>query len=425
MGRSTIALLVCCAFAAGAAGSAAAESTESTESESTESESTKSAQAEGDRAGVAASKRMHPPKKRDQSRAAEAVGSTTQVLDRWKKWLGEKDFLIGFDLAFYDQYASRVRKGQANAATFAWQLFVDYQIYDFENAGALHVAGTFLGTFGTDYNPAEDPLSDRVGAISTVNGNVYPNGIAVDEFYAHYLSDDTDWVFALGKLDMSYFFDTNRVANDAYRQFVSFAFENDLSIPFPIYGGAGALARWNASEDFYVMLGAGDASTDERIPWGNVVNGSWWQLLEAGLTIEPEALGVGNYRLTGWHSDSGPGNGFGIGINIAQNLGVSWLVGFFRAGTGDPSQTNVRTALSGGLSFQGPFGRPNDEAGVALSWADPATGGRDETFGETFYRIALTPRLSLSPGLQIVMNPSENLQDDLSVVGGVRVLWML
>ena len=85
----------------------------------------------------------------------------------------------------------------------------------------------------------------------------------------------------------------------------------------------------------------------------------------------------------------------------------------------------MRTALSGGLSFQGPFGRPNDEAGVALSWADPATGGRDETFGETFYRIALTPRLSLSPGLQIVMNPSENLQDDLSVVGGVRVLWML
>lgn len=418
MGRSTIALLVCCALAASTTG--AAESREGTATDAI-----KSAQAQGDRADVAASKRMHPAKKRDHSRMAEELDSTTRVLDRWKKWLREKDFLVGFDLAFYDQYASRVRTGHKNAATFAWQLFVDYEIYDFENAGDLHVAGTFLGTFGADYNPAENSLSNRIGSISTVNGNVYPDGIAVDELYAHYVSEDTDWVFALGKLDMSYFFDTNRVANDAYRQFVSFTFENDISIPFPLYGGAGALGRWNASEDFYVMLGAGDASTDERIPWGHVVNGSWWQLLEAGITIESEALGVGNYRLTGWHSDSGPGNGFGIGINIAQDLGVDWLVGFFRAGTGDPSQTNVRTAISGGLSFRGPFGRTNDEAGVALSWADPATGGRDETLAETFYRIGLTPRLSLSPGLQIVLNPSENLQNDLSVVGGVRVLWML
>ncbi len=381
--------------------------------------------APGDRAMTAASKRAEMPKKRGIWRPREAVDETSSILDRSQAWLHEHEFLLGFDVAFYNQYAGRVREGGNNAATFAWQLFVDYEAADWKKNGELHVTGTFLGTIGADYDSATQPLSNRIGSISTVNGNVYPDPISVDELYVHYVTRGAGYVLAVGKLDMSYFFDTNRVANDAYRQFTSYTFENDISIPFPLYGGFGAISRWNTTDDVYVMLGLSDASSDERIPWGSVTDGAWWELFEAGVTIDPDTLGTGNYRITGWHSDSGSGNGFGIGINVDQNLGLDWLIGFLRAGTGDPSQTEVRTAISGGLSFQGPFGRKNDEAGIALSWADPSQGGRDETFAETFYRAALTPRLSLAPLLQIVVNPSDNLDDDVSVVGGLRVLWML
>ncbi len=388
-------------------------------------EGAKPGSAPGDRVMTHATERVHPTKKRGLWRIRTAVDDSEDGLDRFQKWLHDRDVLLGFDVAFYDQYASRVREGRKNAATFAWQLFADYELVDWKDAGELHVTGTFLGTIGADYDARTDPLSTRIGSISVVNGNVYPDAIAVDELYAHYVSEHAKYVVALGKLDMSYFFDTNRVANDAYRQFTAFTLENDISIPFPIYGGFGLLGRWNATEDIYVMLGVTDASSDERIPWGTVADGAWWQILEAGFGVEPTGLGTGNYRVTAWHSDAGPGSGVGIGINIDQNLGLDWLIGFLRAGIGNPAQTNVRTAISGGVSFQGPFGRKNDEAGIGFSWADPSAGDRDETFAETFYRLALTRRLSLSPGLQIVVNPSDNPADDVSVVGGLRVLWML
>ncbi len=370
-------------------------------------------------------RRAHPPKKRGFWRIERTVEDSDDELDRFRKWLGEHDTLVGFDVAFYDQYASRVRKGGNNAATFAWQLFVDYEIVSWKEYGALHATGTFLGTIGADYDPAAEPLSDRIGSISIVNGNVYPDGVAFDELYLHFVTPDAKAVLAIGKIDMSYFFDTNRAANDAYRQFTAFALENDISIPFPLYGGFGAIGRWNATDDLYVMFGAGDASSDERIPWGSVADGAWWELLEVGIELEPDLLGTGNYRLTGWHSDAGPGSGFGIGLNLDQNLGTKSLIGFFRAGFGDPSQTNVDTTISGGVSFPRPFGRDDDEAGVGFSWAKPAGGDRNEKFAETYYRWAITSRLSISPALQIVVDPSDSPEDDVSVIGEIRLLWML
>lgn len=378
-----------------------------------------------DRVMAEAVRRAHPPKKRGIWRIRQDWDETTDFLDEMQQRLHGQDLVVGFDAAFYNQYASKVRKGGNNAATFAWQLFIDYEVYKTEEHGDFHLTGTFLGSVGADYDDRGDPLSDRVGSVSILNGNVYPDVLAVDELYAHWISEEAEWVLAVGKLDMSYFFDTNRVANDAYRQFTAFTLENDISIPFPIYGGFGTIGRWNPSEDTYVMLGAGDASSDERVPWGSVTDGSWWELAEVGITFEPEVLGTGNYRLTGWHSDSGPGNGFGFGINLDQNLGREWLVGFFRAGFGDPSQTDVKGVVSGGLSFQGPFGRKNDEAGIGLSWADPSGGDRNEKFLETFYRFAITRRLSVSPFLQIVVDPSDNPKDDSSVIGAIRLLWML
>lgn len=363
-------------------------------------------------------------KKRDQIRATKQTDEIQDTLDRWRAWLNEHELIVGVDVAFYNQYASHVREGGNNAATFAWQLFADYEVAKTRH-GEFHLAGTFFGTIGADYNPATDSLSDRIGSISIVNGNVYPDGIAFDELYAHYISPNAELILTLGKVDMSYFFDTNRVANDAYRQFTAYALENDISIPFPTYGGFGALARWTPRDDLYILFGAGDASSNERIPWGSVTDGAWWELIEAGWTVEPSWIGEGNYRVTAWHSDRGPGNGFGVGLNLDQNLGADWIVGFARAGFGDQSQTDIQTAVSAGLGFQEPFGRSGDEAGVGVAWANPSGPARVETYIETYYRAALTSRLSISPALQVVLDPTLNAQDDLSVIGEIRLLWML
>lgn len=379
-----------------------------------------------DRVAQVSAARVHPPKKRSQSRVEDKLPTPpVGYVDRFKNWVRDHDFLLGFDAAFYNQYASHVRKEDShNAATIAWQLFTSRELLEGKH-GSLHVALTLLGTIALDYDPNDDPLFVRVGSISVPNGNIYPNEIAVDELYLHYVTEGSKWTLDIGKIDMSYFFDTNRVANDAFSQFMSFTLENNASIPFPIYGGFGALGRWNPNDDIYVMIGAGDATSNERIPWGRVGDGAWWQLLEVGAHVDFHTLGTGNYRLTGWHSNNGPGNGFGIGLNIDQNLGLDWLIGFFRTGLGNRNQTAVKATVSGGVSFAHPFGRANDGAGIGFSWGSPDIGGRDEGFFEAYYRLSFNEYLSISPDLQIVFPPAYNRDANVSVIGGVRVLWRL
>jgi hypothetical protein len=224
---------------------------------------------------------------------------------------------------------------------------------------------------------------------------------------------------------MTYFLDTNALANNGFTQFFSFAFEDNLSIPFPVYGGLGARGRVKLGRRFYVMAAASDAASDDRdVPWVSIGQGFWWELIEIGVKVDPEPLGKGVYRITPWHSDVN-GSGFGVGLNFEQQLGSDRLFGFGRFGVGDPNQTAVRTTVSGGISFQDPFGRKGDVVAAAISWADPSDPGRSETFFEAYYNFGLTDQLVLAPDLQVVVHPALNPDANVVLVGGVRLALLL
>jgi porin len=173
------------------------------------------------------------------------------------------------------------------------------------------------------------------------------------------------------------------------------------------------------------MVGAGDSSTNEaELAWKTLDNDSWYQLVELGLSAEIPLLGKGSYRLTPWHNHFFGSDGFGVALNVDQELGREDLVAFFRFGHGDEDVTAVKTFVSGGVGFEAPFGRAHDLAGIGVAWSDPSSGegDRDETLVELFYRVEVAQAISITPDLQFVFDPADNPGDDFAIVPGIRLL---
>ena len=157
--------------------------------------------------------------------------------------------------------------------------------------------------------------------------------------------------------------------------------------------------------------------------WRSADDGDWTQLVEVGLTRNLPYLGKGQYRITPWHSHRFGADGWGVGFNLDQELGLDRLVAFFRVGIGDDDVVAVERFVSGGLALERPFGRKDDLISVGVAWSDPSPGAglRKETLLEFYYRLKLSASISLTPDLQIALDPAKNPKNQTLVIGGVRL----
>jgi carbohydrate-selective porin OprB len=323
-----------------------------------------------------------------------------------------------------------VVSGRQNFASFSWRIMGDWKLFDLDEAARASSLGrgflgwTAFGTAGLGYDPRRETLTGNVGAVNVLNATIFDKGGVLDELFWKQVAFGGKLQVIGGKVDLLYHFDTNRVANDGYSQFFSYSLQNNPSIPGPLFGGFGGLARVDLPANTYVMFGGGDSSVDEATaPWKTLKNDSWYQLIELGISPDIPGLGKGTYRVTPWHNRLFGEDGFGVGVNVDQELGWKWLVLFFRFGWGEKEVTPVRLFASGGLAVEGPFGREKDLVGLGVAWSDPGEGEgeRSETLLELFYRIEIVKAVSLTPDLQLVFDPSNNPDDDLVVVPGVRL----
>jgi len=341
-----------------------------------------------------------------------------------KKRIADYGWIVNVDSGFYDQYASSILTGQKNLGTYAFSVWADWNFATIEGNAKFSFEVTLLGSPGLNYDTATDQLTRNIGSISNFNAELYPNSAAIDEFAIKIVSDSNAYVGLFGRIDLSNRFDTNRVANNGFYQFFSFALQNNLSIPWSIYGGAGGLLRYNHGDQLYAMVAGSESDSDEAFKfWKTATEGNWYEMAELGLVFDVPHLGVGHYRLTPWHSRLDGEDGWGFGINFDQEVGRSDLVAFFRFGLGDPDVTPVKTFASAGLGWFAPFGRKHDMAGIGFAWSDPSPGegDREETLLEVFYRFAIRPWIQISPDLQVVIHPSTNLKTRVVYVPGIRL----
>lgn len=295
------------------------------------------------------------------------VHSGKQKLKRW-------GITFDLDVDFFEQHASRVDSGQKNFGSYSWRMMGDWKLFDLGGDAGVSALGrgslswNAFGTVGLDYDPERETLSGNAGSISTLNATVFDSGAIVDELFWKQVAIEGKLVVLAGKIDQLYHFDTNRVANDGYSQFFSYALQNNPSIPGPLYGGFGGIVRANLPRDNYLMFGVCDSSVNSAVlPWNTLDNDSWYQLLELGANPNLPGLGKGSYRLTPWHNHLFGADGFGVGLSIDQELGREDVVAFFRFGWGDQDVTPLETFLAGGIGFEAPFGRKHDLAALGVA----------------------------------------------------------
>ena len=107
-----------------------------------------------------------------------------------------------------------------------------------------------------------------------------------------------------------------------------------------------------------------------------------------------------------------------------DELGL-WV--FAQYGYADKDVSEAEHHIAAGLSMMGTFsGRDDDAAGIYISHIvlsdEPGAGfTEDETVVELFYKLQLTPFVSIKPDLQLMFNPSGDQTVDDAVVGTLRM----
>jgi porin len=131
-----------------------------------------------------------------------------------------------------------------------------------------------------------------------------------------------------------------------------------------------------------------------------------------------------------WHADQreqiGIKDGWGAVLSFTGSVGDNWLL-FARAGFSEDGGSLLQKAVSLGFSYiPSPTGAvPGSQLGFGVNWGQPndalfGSGLRDQYAIESYFRLQLTREISITPAVQLLINPALNPQKDTIWVFGLR-----
>jgi hypothetical protein len=309
------------------------------------------------------------------------------------------------------------------------------------SAGKNSTGASFLGTLkqnlwsggalityvegGSSYT-LDHILGDSLGT----NALAEPAPVYLARLFLRQDLADTRVQLALGRLETSDFFDTNRIANCEFVQFLSNSLVNNPTIPFP-EPGLGAAARWAPAPWFYVQAAAADAAvqaTASDFDTAFRLQDNAFGIFEFGLSLFPEKH-AGAYRFLcwcnppgGWSGPGRPHHNHGFAVSLDQPA-TDRLVLFLRYGYAEAPIDSLTGFFSAGARLEEPLpGRDRDFLQGALAWGHGTA--RDETLVEVSYFLHVTNSLALTPLVQVIAEPAQNPRDDTFVLAGLRAVYV-
>ncbi len=290
-----------------------------------------------------------------------------------------------------------------------------------------------------------DGLDPRVPSWWGINGDaegeqrVYLKQL----WYEHELFEE-QLIFTLGKVDLTWYFDTNEAANCEVSQFLSPGFINSVAVEFPDDNGSGVRITVAPLDLVDISFGWGEGDAD----WNELGHRSFF-IGEVGLHPQLTRLG-GNYRLYGWfrrhHRDEGfvrwddqrkgisnSRNGWGLGFSLDQAV-TPQITLFARLGYQDEKVYEFAWAWSLGAEVRGGYWcRETDALGIAYGMAMISDDykafqrfsgepwfRKNESHLELYYRFQLNDHISISPDIQVLWNAQGDARFDPVTIIGVR-----
>jgi hypothetical protein len=299
---------------------------------------------------------------------------------------------------------------------------------------------------GADGNGVADALFANLNTLSDDNpGN---DSFSLLELYYQQELLNGRLNLIVGKTEPFILIDTNEFANDEVSQFVGKPFVNNPMIDpedhfAPMVGVDFALT------DSLSFQGVAQSNTEGRVYW----NGSSWEtkekdaysnvfdkpVLAGQITYTAQLNGLeGHYRLYVWNDradlikvgqdDQNPkkkpetAKALCVGVSIDQWLTPKLGV-FARAAVGNSVYPDQQF-YSLGFVYKGLL--PEREKDLFAFGAAAALPNREATYKspewhfETYYKIAVSDNLFVTPDLQVVLNPGGNSDNDPIVAGTVK-----
>jgi porin len=184
------------------------------------------------------------------------------------------------------------------------------------------------------------------------------------------------------------------------------------------------------ADHIYVVGGLADANGDPTDPGDSFDSffdtAEYFSPLEIGWIPSIEQRYTDNIHLTAWHIDAreeaGMPSGWGLAFSWNRLFNDTWEP-FIRIGYADDGGALWEQSASIGCGYHIP--ERNDLIGLGLNWGKPSEesfgpGLDDQYTAELFYRFQLMEIISLTPDVQLLVNPALNPDEDLIAVFGIR-----
>lgn len=358
-----------------------------------------------------------------------AVGNTlredgyAQQMDRWenfKKGIDEKA-AIHFALEYNSLVQGYTESGLDDSLT-AGGIARFYGTWSPVNTGEKN-EGFFVFRADNRHSYTDvSPQNQGFGAgTSSINGTLFSDrgwGI-VNLQWSQFIMDGRAG-FIVGFSPADDYFHAYGLASPTMH-FSNLSFSTGAVVAIPDTGLAIAGAAM-LSDHWYVKAGVHDANGDATDLNFDVFQD--WELyknLEIGWTSAQSKLYLDNTHLGVWHSDRREDDGvpesWGVTFNWSRYDEASRLMPYIRGGWSDGGAALMEKMVSAGV---GKAFREKDLLGIGVSWGDPSDSEQGAQWSnEIFYRWQYE-NLALTPSMQILINPSNNPDKDVILVGGLR-----
>jgi porin len=294
-------------------------------------------------------------------------------------------------------------------------LFATWKIYRAENGKDFAGLGFQAETRGNHIGEFTE-LRNDLGSLWSPNDSTSDDYTKINQLWWAEKFAEGRLAFQIGKIDPGSIVNANRFAGSGNTQFFSQPFATNPARSFA-QNGLGFQARAEPVDWLYLhfLMSDGDAISNHS-PF-TTIRGNWLYAGEVGLKPVVPNLGQGIYRFMLYQRENEAANEVGWAISADQNLSEEYGV-FLRYGGNDAGINSIEHLVSVGVSWLQPFGRINDQAGIAASYTHPSSPDlRDEYSTEVYYRLQLSEGIEVSASTQLIFDPSAGDQDEVAVFG--------
>jgi len=321
--------------------------------------------------------------------------------------------------SLYQVATKSLDEHQAAGGIFALQVQWDLLGRKTPDTGSLIFQLQNRHRLGTKIPP--NSLFRSLGSSVSTARSFSDFGWAVTDLHWQQLLFNRHAGFAIGKLHLTDYLDLFALSSSK-TGFMNKNFSENPTIAFPKQG-LGANIFIMPNNNLYLLAGLADANGDPRKSGFNTFfdEAEYFTAVEIGWISSFDKRTFDNIHITGWHSDKRKNadvpKGYGVAMGAEWRFREKWLP-FFRAAWSNGDASSLEAYVSGGLGI---YLKSHDVIALGLNWGKPSSDGqRDEYTMELFYRIQVTQILALTPDIQLIIDPSNNPDDDFIAVFGLR-----